>query len=55
MVSCIYFVSIFSVTVVDNMYGRTIALGPVYGRDQMVEKLYVSVDVMIIKLLQTHL
>lgn len=36
------------------MYGRTIAQGQVYGKDQMVEKLSPLVDVTIIKLLLIH-
>ncbi|QCE11188.1 Metacaspase type I [Vigna unguiculata] len=39
----------------DNMHGRTIVLGLVYGKDLMVEKLFASVDAMMIKLPLIHL
>lgn len=38
----------------ENMYGRIIALDQVYGKEQVVEKLYLSAVVMTIKPLLIH-
>lgn len=39
---------------VENMYGRITALDPANGKEQVVEKLYLSVVVMTIKPLLIH-